>query len=114
MWIEEGLDRLCKRDSVLAKVVGFLARVPLEFHSSTLPYKYGKRHIPQGTGFDVPVLPEKDPRWQRLRLDPGQGVDLRDHFRGALMGGAIDPGRAPSRGPAGERHTMRPAMALVA
>ncbi len=26
----------------------------------------------QGTGFDVPVLPEEDPRWQRLRLEPGQ------------------------------------------
>ncbi len=24
-----------------------------------------------GTGFDVPVLPEEDPRWQRLRLEPG-------------------------------------------
>jgi ADP-ribosylglycohydrolase len=37
----------------------------------------------------VPVLPEEDPRWQPLRLEPGQGVDLRDHFRGALIGGGI-------------------------
>jgi len=43
----------------------------------------------RSTGLDVPVLPEEDPRWQRLRLEPGQGVDLRDHFRGALIGGAI-------------------------
>ncbi len=43
----------------------------------------------QGTGFDMPVLPKEDPRWQRLRLEPGQGVDLHDRFRGALMGGAI-------------------------
>ena len=37
----------------------------------------------------MPVLPEEDPRWQRLRLEPGQGVDLRDRFWGGLIGGAI-------------------------
>ena len=41
------------------------------------------------TGLDVPMLPEEDSRWQRLLFQAGQGVDLRDRFRGALVGGAI-------------------------
>lgn len=46
----------------------------------------------RGTGCDVLALPEEDPRRQRLRLEPGQGADLRDRFRGARIGGAIGEG----------------------
>ncbi len=41
------------------------------------------------TGLDAPTLAQEDPRWQRLQMTAGQGVDLRDRFRGALIGGAI-------------------------
>jgi hypothetical protein len=57
----------------------------------------------RSTGRTVPVLPEEDPRWQRLRLEPDQGIDLRDRFRGALIGGAIgDAMGRPNEGRATE------------
>jgi hypothetical protein len=45
--------------------------------------------ILRSTALDAPILPHRDPRWQRLRMVAGQGVDLRDRFRGALIGGVI-------------------------
>ena len=45
--------------------------------------------ILRDTGLDAPILRQEDPRWQRLRFVVGQGVDLRDRLRGALVGGAI-------------------------
>jgi len=43
----------------------------------------------QSTGLDPSILAQHDPRWARLRFARVPGVDLRDHFRGALIGGAI-------------------------
>lgn len=43
----------------------------------------------QTAGLDAPVFSGDDPRWARLVFQPGAGVDLRDRFRGALVGGAI-------------------------
>ena len=42
----------------------------------------------QGAGRDVSILAWEDPRWQRLQAAAEQGVDLRDRFRGTLIGGA--------------------------
>ena len=52
--------------------------------------------ILQRTALGVPVVSREDPRWQRLQSAPSQGVDLRDRFRGALIGGGI--GDAMGRG----------------
>jgi hypothetical protein len=41
------------------------------------------------TELDAPILPREDPRWGRLRSGLDPGVNLRDRFRGALIGGAI-------------------------
>ena len=51
------------------------------------------------SGLDAPILEPNDQRWTRLRVVPGPGMDLRDRFRGALIGGAIgdDMGR-PNEG----------------
>jgi len=38
---------------------------------------------------DAPILPREDPRWGRLRSGLDPGVNLRDRFRGALVGSAI-------------------------
>ena len=40
-------------------------------------------------GLDAPILIEDDIRWGRLGFGLPPGVDLRDRFRGALVGGAI-------------------------
>lgn len=40
-------------------------------------------------GLDVPILDPNDTRWERLRPSCLPGLDLRDRFRGALIGGAI-------------------------
>jgi hypothetical protein len=45
--------------------------------------------VVHSTGLDPSILPQHDPRWARLRFARVPGVDLRDHFRGALIGGAI-------------------------
>ena len=42
--------------------------------------------ILQRTGSAVPVLPQEDPRWERLRSGVDPGVNLRDRYRGALIG----------------------------
>jgi hypothetical protein len=41
------------------------------------------------TELDAPILPRKDPRWERLRFGIGRSVNLRDRGRGVLIGGAI-------------------------
>ncbi len=41
------------------------------------------------TELDAPILPREDPRWGRLRSGLDPGVNLRDRFRGAVIGGAI-------------------------
>ena len=38
---------------------------------------------------DAPMLAPAEPRWARLRSGLEPGVNLRDRFRGALIGGAI-------------------------
>ena len=43
----------------------------------------------QQAGLDVPILNADDTRWARLKFELAPGVDLRDRFRGALVGGAI-------------------------
>ena len=43
----------------------------------------------QGAGLDAPILDEAEPRWAHLGFRPSPGVDLRNRFRGALVGGAI-------------------------
>lgn len=43
----------------------------------------------QSTGLDPPILSQHDPRWERLRSGLDPGVDLRDGYRGALIGGGI-------------------------
>jgi ADP-ribosylglycohydrolase len=55
------------------------------------------------------MLPEKDPCWQRLQMTAGHGVDLRDRFCGALIGGAIGDamGRANEGVSAGEARARR-------
>ena len=41
------------------------------------------------TDLDASVLPWEDPRWERLRSGVDCTANLRDHFCGALIGGAI-------------------------
>lgn len=48
--------------------------------------------IPQSTGLDLPILSQHDPRWERLRSGVDRGVNVRDRYRGALIGDAM--GRA--------------------
>lgn len=43
----------------------------------------------QEVGLDVPILTAEDPRWPSLSFGQAPGVDLRDRFRGALVGGAV-------------------------
>ena len=43
----------------------------------------------QEAGLDAPIPREEDARLKRLRFEPAPGVDLRDRFRGGLVGGAI-------------------------
>lgn len=43
----------------------------------------------QVMGLRAPILPGQDPRWRRLTFRPDPNIDLRDRFRGALLGGAI-------------------------
>ena len=43
----------------------------------------------QGTGLDPSILSEHDPRWGRLRSGVERRVNVRDRYRGALIGGAI-------------------------
>ena len=53
------------------------------------------------TELHAPTLSQHDPLWRRLRFDRVPGVDLRDHFRGALIGGGIGDamaGRTQARG----------------
>lgn len=38
---------------------------------------------------DAPMLAPAEPRWRPLRFAAAPGLDLRDRFRGALIGGAI-------------------------
>jgi hypothetical protein len=40
-------------------------------------------------GLDAPVLEPTDARWDRLQSSCPSGIDLRDRFRGVLIGGAI-------------------------
>jgi ADP-ribosylglycohydrolase len=40
-------------------------------------------------GLDALILDRDDPRWVRLAFHPASSLDLRDRFRGALVGGAI-------------------------
>jgi hypothetical protein len=57
--------------------------------------------ILQCTGLVASMLSQYDPRWERLRSRGDPGVDLRDRFRGALIGGAIGDamaGRTQARG----------------
>ena len=41
------------------------------------------------SGLDAPIFDATDGRWDRLRSSYPSGLDLRDRFRGALIGGAI-------------------------
>jgi hypothetical protein len=45
--------------------------------------------ILQSTGLDSSILSQHDPRWERLRSAVDRDVNLRDQYRGALIGGAI-------------------------
>jgi len=38
---------------------------------------------------DAPMLAPAEPRWAQLRFAAAPGLNLRDRFRGALIGGAI-------------------------
>jgi hypothetical protein len=50
------------------------------------------------TELHAPILTQRDPRWARLRFDRVRGVELRDRFRGALVGGAVEePSSRPGR-----------------
>ena len=40
-------------------------------------------------GLDAPIPLVRDARWGRLKFQRVPGVDLRDRYRGALVGGAI-------------------------
>jgi hypothetical protein len=53
-------------------------------------------------GLDAPILAGHDLRWGRLKFEPAPGMDLRDRFRGTLVGGAIGDamGRPNERVPA--------------
>jgi hypothetical protein len=43
----------------------------------------------RNTVLDAPILPRKNPRWERLPSGVDRSLSLRDRFRGALIGGAI-------------------------
>jgi hypothetical protein len=45
--------------------------------------------VVKGTGLDPSIPSEHDPRWERLCVLERPDGDLRDRFRGALIGGAI-------------------------
>jgi len=45
--------------------------------------------IVRAAGVPAAILGPEEPRWPRVHVEPGPGIDLRDHFRGALIGGAI-------------------------
>lgn len=49
----------------------------------------GPLHTLRAGGLDAPILPSDEPRLAQLRFAAAPGIDLRDRFRGALIGGAI-------------------------
>jgi len=50
------------------------------------------------SGLDAPILDTNDGRCNRLRFSYPSGFDLRDRFRGALIGGAIGDAMGRGRG----------------
>jgi hypothetical protein len=48
------------------------------------------RGLLRNTDLDAPILPWEDPRWERVRSGVDAQVDLRDRYRGAQVGGAIE------------------------
>lgn len=65
--------------------------------------------ILSSTGLNAAILPEEDPRWSRLQLAAGPGMNLRDRFRGTLIGGSIGdamgrPNEGASSSEAGAYH----------
>lgn len=49
----------------------------------------GLRHILRAGRLDASMLAPAEPRWAQLRFAAAPGLDLRNRFRGALIGGAI-------------------------
>ena len=49
----------------------------------------GLLHTLRAGRLDATMLAPAEPRWARLRFAAAPGLDLRDRFRGALIGGAI-------------------------
>ncbi len=68
----------------------------------------------QALGIGTPFLLEGDARWTCLTFYPDHDIDLRDRFRGALLGGAIgDAMGRPNEGKAAQearRHQVREYM----
>jgi len=49
----------------------------------------GLLHALRAGRLDAPMLAPAEPRWAQLRFAAAPGLNLRDHFHGALIGGAI-------------------------
>jgi len=49
----------------------------------------GLLHTLRAGRLDAPMLAPGEPRWAQVRFAAAPGLDLRDRFRGAPIGGAI-------------------------